>query len=95
VPRFGTVKACDASPSSNTPHFTLVVAPDAPPSKADAAPGTPQLRLDRFRTVIHTLYELGEGTSMPNDAVTPDDELESLVCSLISPEGTAPGTTWK
>jgi hypothetical protein len=53
-------KSRDTAPSSATPHLTLVVAPDTPPSKADAAPGTPQLRLDQFCTVIHALYELGK-----------------------------------
>jgi hypothetical protein len=73
----------------------MVAAPGTPPSKADAAPGTLQLSMDQFRTVIHALYELEESTSMPDDAVTPDVGLESLVCSLIFPKGTAPGTKWK
>jgi hypothetical protein len=88
-------KARDTSPKSTAPHLTLVVSPDVPPSNADVAPCTLQLRLDQFCTVINTLCKLGEGTAMPDDVVMPVKEFEIHVCSLASPEDTDLGTKWK
>jgi hypothetical protein len=66
--KFLLIKARDLAPQSETPHLTLIMAPDTPPSVSDVAPGTPRLRIDQFRTVIHALCEMGEGHAMPEAA---------------------------
>jgi hypothetical protein len=89
------IKARDLAPQSETHHLTLIVAPDTPPSVSDAALGTPRLGLDHFRTVIHALYEMGEGHAMPEAAEIPQQELETLACAIYLPDGMVPGSKWR
>jgi hypothetical protein len=72
----------------------LIVAPDSPPSRLHPSTGTPRLQLDQLRTVIHVLYEMGEGIPMPPGEVPTSDQLEDLVYNITVSDGMVPGSKW-
>jgi hypothetical protein len=83
----------DATPHRSDPTFTVILAPDAPPSKASPDTGIPQLHMSQFRTAISALYEIGEGHKVP-DGVLDDDEVMSTAINIISAGDVRPGTKW-
>jgi hypothetical protein len=72
----------------------LIVAPDTPPSRLHPSAGTPRLQLDHFRTVINTLYEMGEGILMPADEIPTSDQMKDLVYNITVSDGMVPGSKW-
>jgi hypothetical protein len=82
------------APTLYTPMLELIVAPDSPPSRLHPSPGTPRLQLDQFRTVMHVLYEMGEGIPMPPDEVPTSDQLEDLAYNITVSDGMVPGSKW-
>jgi hypothetical protein len=82
----------------NAPHnaasvFTIVLAPDTPPSKTTPDTGIPHLQMAQFRTAISALYEIGEGKKMPCDALDGDDILSTAI-NVISDGEIRPETKW-
>jgi hypothetical protein len=55
----------DSAPQNAAPVFTVVFAPDTPPSKTTPDTGIPHLQMAQFRTAISASYEIGEGKKIP------------------------------
>jgi hypothetical protein len=49
----------DDAPHRAAPMFTIVLAPDVPPTKVNPDTGIPHLQMAQIRTAISALYELG------------------------------------
>jgi hypothetical protein len=61
--------------------ITVTVAPDR--KEALQYPGySPQLHVDQFRPVVHTLYEMREGRSITADEIPDDDEISHAIRSI-------------
>jgi hypothetical protein len=83
-----------SAPTASTPMLELIVAPDTPPSRLHPSADTPRLQLDQFRTVINTLYEVGEVIPMPAAEIPTSDQLEDLVYNITVSDGMVPGSKW-
>jgi hypothetical protein len=83
----------DSAPHNAAPVFTVVLAPDTPPSKTTPETGIPHLQMAQFRAAISALYEIGEGKKMPCDALDGDDVLSTAI-NVISDGEIRPGTKW-
>jgi hypothetical protein len=73
----------DSSPYNTAPVFTVVLAPDTPPSKATQDTGIPHLQMAQFCTAISALYEIGEGKKIPRDALDGDDVLSTATNVIL------------
>jgi hypothetical protein len=82
------------APKISIPVLELIVAPNSLPFHLYSSIGTPHLQLDQFRTVIHALYEMGEGFPMPSNEVPTPDQLEDLVYNITVSDGMVPGSKW-
>jgi hypothetical protein len=62
--------------------ITLTVTPERKEPMWD--PGcSPQIHIDQFRPVIHTLFDMREGRSITMEEMTDDDEITHASCSIM------------
>jgi hypothetical protein len=81
----------DDVPHRAPPTFTIVLAPEVPPTKVNPDTGIPHLQMAQFRTPISALYELGEGQTIPAGALD-DDSVLTTAINMISDGDVRPST---